>query len=204
MANDKVNYITEGTIKEIDAGSLQFRLEPSRGFKCETDGKTAIIFVQENGKSPWVADISTSNSAWSVPPESWFFFEDDNAKVLKGLKEQKQDKEQDLKNKQDKEQDLKNKQDKEQDLKNKQDKEQEIEKLQQEIEKLQQEIKDLQARLEILTQLKRQELLKSLSDLKNNGTTIRIRVEKSNLPTGQSTDQTDIPKAITCDGLSIR
>ena len=194
MANDKVNYITEGTIKEIDAGSLQFRLEPSRGFKCETDGKTAIIFVQENGKSPWVADISTSNSAWSVPPESWFFFEDDNAKVLKGLKEQKQDKEQDLKNKQDKEQDLKNKQ----------DKEQEIEKLQQEIEKLQQEIKDLQARLEILTQLKRQELLKSLSDLKNNGTTIRIRVEKSNLPTGQSTDQTDIPKAITCDGLSIR
>lgn len=177
MANDKVNYITEGTIKEIDAGSLQFRLEPSRGFKCETDGKTAIIFVQENGKSPWVADISTSNSAWSVPPESWFFFEDDNAKVLKGLKEQKQDKEQDLKNKQDKEH---------------------------EIEKLQQEIKDLQARLEILTQLKRQELLKSLSDLKNNGTTIRIRVEKSNLPTGQSTDQTDIPKAITCDGLSIR
>ena len=187
MANDKVNYITEGTIKEIDAGLLRFRLEPSRGFKCETDGKTAIIFVQENGKSPWVADISTSNSAWSVPPESWFFFEDDNAKVLKGLKEQKQDKEQDLKNKQDKEQDLKNKQDKEQ-----------------EIEKLQQEIKDLQARLEILTQLKRQELLKSLSDLKNNGTTIRIRVEKSNLPTGQSTDQTDIPKAITCDGLSIR
>ncbi len=184
MANDKVNYITEGTIKEIDAGLLRFRLEPSRGFKCETDGKTAIIFVQENGKSPWVADISTSNSAWSVPPESWFFFEDDNAKVLKGLKEQKQDKEQDLKNKQ--------------------DKEQEIEKLQQEIEKLQQEIKDLQARLEILTQLKRQELLKSLSDLKNNGTTIRIRVEKSNLPTGQSTDQTDIPKAITCDGLSIR
>ena len=194
MANDKVNYITEGTIKENDAELLRFRLEPSRGLKCETDGKTAIIFVQENGKSPWVADISTSNSAWSVPPESWFFFEDDNAKVLKGLKEQKQDKEQDLKNKQDKEQDLKNKQ----------DKEQEIEKLQQEIEKLQQEIKDLQARLEILTQLKRQELLKSLSDLKNNGTTIRIRVEKSNLPTGQSTDQTDIPKAITCDGLSIR
>ena len=194
MANDKVNYITEGTIKEIDAGSLQFRLEPSRDFKREMCGKTAIIFAQENGKSPWVADISTSNSAWSVPPESWFFFEDDNAKVLKGLKEQKQDKEQDLKNKQDKEQDLKNKQ----------DKEQEIEKLQQEIEKLQQEIKDLQARLEILTQLKRQELLKSLSDLKNNGTTIRIRVEKSNLPTGQSTDQTDIPKAITCDGLSIR
>lgn len=177
MANDKVNYITEGTIKEIDAGLLRFRLEPSRGFKCETDGKTAIIFVQENGKSPWVADISTSNSAWSVPPESWFSFEDDNVKVLKGLEEQKQDKEQDLKNKQDKEQ---------------------------EIEKLQQEIKDLQARLEILTQLKRQELLKSLSDLKNNGTTIRIRVEKSNLPTGQSTDQTDIPKAITCDGLSIR
>lgn len=119
-------YITEGTIKEIDAGSLQFRLEPSRGFKCETDGKTAIIFVQENGKSPWVADISTSNSAWSVPPESWFSF-DANATNIPYLQ-------------------------------------------------------------------KTQDLLKILSDLKNNGTTIRIRVQESQLTANP----------ILCDGLSIR
>lgn len=166
-------YITEGTIKEIDAGLLSFRLEPSRGFKCETDGKTAIIFVQEDGKSPWVADVSTSNSAWSVPPESWFSFEDD--KVLKDLEKQKQNKEREIENLQ-----------------------------QEETEKLQQEIKDLQARLEILTQLKRQELLKSLSDLKNNGTTIRIRVQAPNLTASQSTSSPTVPTAILCDGLSIR
>lgn len=169
MADDKVNYITEGTIKEIDAGLLSFRLEPSRDFKREMCGKTAIIFAQEKPPRTWEADILSP--VQDVSPESWFSFEDDNFKDLKGLEERKQDKEQ-------------------------------------ETEKLQQEIKDLQARLEILTQLKRQELLKSLSDLKNNGTTIRIRVEKSNLPTGQPTvpsnDQPDIPKAITCDGLSIR
>ena len=162
MANYKVNYITEGTIKEIDAGSLQFRLEPSRDFKREMCGKTAIIFAQEKPDFSWEADILSS--VQDVSPESWFSF-DANATNIPYLQ-------------------------------------------------------------------KTQDLLKILSDLKNNGTTIRIRVKKSNLTasqstsspaeqpaeqptvsstvsstgqsTDQSTDQPDIPKAITCDGLLER